>query len=492
MAVSRDPVIAFGPFRILLDRRVLLRDGAQVQLSARALQILIVLANRAGTVVETRKIMELVWPQQAVAEGTARAQIAALTRALNAHEPCVQYIQNVMGQGYRFVGSVARESGQSGPPTQQEPLPRTANPVATAIQLIGREREISELAAGLARPGLTTLLGPPGVGKTAVAAAVVDHWCRTHSKEARFLELGSIQDPEFARRAITAASAGSGARVDSATSLPHRFVETQTLLVLDGCEGVTVAVRDSVEQILGERADLCIVATSCEPIGVRQEHVSRLATLELPPLSVQTSAGLLYPAVRLFVQRAMGTRAIHELDETDITLVMEICRRLDGLPFALELAAAQVEVFGIAGVAAWLRDGLEILVGGRRTARPHQTSLRARLDWSDSLLSCVERAALGHLSCFVDSFDLAEASEALQGQARGPSEVAALLARLAASSLLETSGSGNHVFYRLLNTTRMHAREKLSRLTPEAAAQAQLMSMRPACRSKTSAASSYK
>lgn len=433
-----------------------------MQLSRRALQILIVLADRAGAVVETRELMELVWPERAVVEGSVRVQIAALRRMLDAHEPGMQYIQNVMGHGYRFVGIVMRESCQNRSAGNCEHLPQTATHAAAPTQLIGREQEISELATGLTRPGLTTLLGPAGVGKTAVVAAAVDHWCRTHSKEARWVDLGPTQDPERARRAITAALPICSARIESAAGRPHRFAETQALLVLDGCEGVTAAVREIVGEILLDANDVCVVATSCEPLGMRRERVYRLAPLELPPLPVKPSEGLQYPAVQLFVQRATGTQVAHGLDEADIGLVIEICRRLDGLPFAIELAAAQVDVFGIAGTAACLRDGLEVLVGGQRTAGPQQRSLRARLDWSYSMLSPVEQAALGSLTRLVDSFNAAAASQAMEGQARGPSEAGALLARLAEISLLETSGSGNHVSYRLLNTTRAYAREKLS------------------------------
>jgi len=235
------------------------------------------------------------------------------------------------------------------------------------------------------------------------------------------------------------------------------------LIVLDNCEHLVEAAAHLAQTLLGSAAHVHILATSREPLRAMNESVFRLAPLDIPPLSATLTAAeaLGFSAVQLFVERAMASAHLFELIDADVPLVVDICRKLDGLPLAIELAAARVDVFGIRGLAVRLDDCLSILTRGHRTAIPRHRTLRATLDWSYAILPRAEQLALCRLSVFADSFDAAAARTVITNDEAEIEDVIDLLTDLVSKSLLTVHIGNDQAVYQMLGTSRAYATEKL-------------------------------
>jgi len=250
---------------------------------------------------------------------------------------------------------------------------------------------------------------------------------------------------------------------DPLTHISARIRAQRMLIVLDNCEQIIESAAHIVERLLALAPGLHILATSREPLRARGEHVMRLAPFELPPSDtpLTVAAALALPAVKLFIQRA--TRALDGfvVNDTDIPAVVEICRRLDGLPLAIELAAARIDVFGVQALAMNLGDRLALLAPGSRTTVPRHRTLRATLDWSYERLNLAEQVALCRLAVFAGCFDEDSARGVLADADIDVGEVFDLLASLVAKSLLNSHAVGARIRFRLLETTRAYALERL-------------------------------
>ncbi len=218
------------------------------------------------------------------------------------------------------------------------------------------------------------------------------------------------------------------------------------------------------ENLLKGAASVCILATSREPLRAEGESVYRLASLEIPAVSGELTAGtaLTYPAVELFVERVRASIGEFELSDSDAPIVADICRRLDGIALAIELAAGRVEAFGLLGLAARLEDRLSLLTQGRRTALPRHQTLAATLDWSYDALSDSEKATLRRLSVFRGGFTLDGAQAVAADASVAPSDISDLVASLVSKSLLNADVAAAIVRYRPLDMTREYALEKLA------------------------------
>jgi predicted ATPase len=235
------------------------------------------------------------------------------------------------------------------------------------------------------------------------------------------------------------------------------------LLVLDNCEHVVEAAAGIAERVLQSAPGLHLLATSREPLRAESEYIHRLSPLETPaPSALMTlPEALRFPAIELFLERALASLDSFELHDHDIPLVAQICSRLEGNPLAIELAAARVDLFGVRGVAARLDDCLELLTRGRRTALPRHKSLRATLDWSYGLLSPVEQVMLRRVAVFSGYFDLESAHAVGPDEHVRTDDVADTLTNLVAKSLLTTDTAGEQLLYRVPDTIRAYALEKL-------------------------------
>ena len=472
---SADPchyeILSFGRFRLDPVKHVLCDDGKPLRLGSRALEILIALVERSGQVVSKNELLARVWPKSVVQESTLRVHIAALRKALGDDEHGTRYVENFSGRGYRFVAHVMRlqeslslETPQGTPyPASTSEATCTGNLPVYLSRIVGRAQIIATLAARTPQRRFVTIVGAGGIGKTTVATAVAEKLAGTYEHGVRFVDLSLVNDVR--QLPGTLASVLDLAPVpDDALPGVLAFLKNKSmLLVLDNCEHVVEAAAAIAERVLQSAPGLHLLATSREPLRAESEYIHRLSPLETPaPSALMTlPEALRFPAIELFLDRALASLDSFELHDSDITLVAQICSRLEGNPLAIELAAARVDLFGVRGVAARLDDCLELLTRGRRTALPRHKSLRATLDWSYGLLSPVEQVVLRRLAVFSGCFDMESAHAIGRDEHIRIDDVADTLTNLVAKSLLTTDTTGEQLLYRLPDTIRAYALEKL-------------------------------
>jgi predicted ATPase/DNA-binding winged helix-turn-helix (wHTH) protein len=453
---------AFGSFRLIPAQRVLLEDGKPLRLGSRALDILITLVENAGETIQKEQLIARTWPDTVVDEGALRVHVAALRKALGDGRAGIRYIANVPGRGYSFVAPIAREQRQpaTSPPDQAAVA---GNLPAPLTRILGRDDVIAALATQLSQRRFLTIVGPGGVGKTTVAIAIAQTASAAYKDGVWSVALSSLADPDLVPSAITAVLGISQSGVNPVSGLTAWLRDKHALIVLDSCEHVVAAAAKVAEEILRAARRVSILITSREPLRGEGEWVYRLASLQVPPVSAElaTDNVLRFPAVELFTERAAAIVEGLSFGSGELSAVVEICRRLDGMPLALELAAAQVDIFGVRGLAARLDDRFTILTKGRRTALPRHQTLRATMDWSYDLLPQAEQLILGRLSVFQSDFTMAAAAAVAADDQIKIADVFEGVANLAMKSLVTTDISGELTYHRLLDTTRAYALGKL-------------------------------
>jgi predicted ATPase len=454
-----DQTISFGPFRLLPAQQLLLEDDNPIRLGSRALEILTALVERPGEVIGKNELMARVWPSTFVDENTLRVHIASLRRALGDGQPGRRFVASIQGRGYRFVAPVEQSYPQTAPaPAAVLPAPAHNLPLSKS-RLVGRASALDALADLLSRERLLSIVGSGGIGKTAVALALAEMLLPEYQDGIWFVDLAPVEDPQFVPSALGAAL-GLAMHPDNAR-LVAMLREKRMLIVLDSCEHVVDAAANLAEQLLAGAPRIRILATSREPLRATGEHVHRLLPLEVPdnPSGITALRALEFPGVQLFVERAGAILDAFELNDTDAPVVSDICRKLGGVALAIELAAARIDAFGVPQLAALLDDRFHILRHGRRTAQPRHRSLAAALDWSYEFLPEIERKVLCRLAVFAGRFTLASAI-AVAGDDN--TDVVELLANLVAKSLVYAEIGGPIVYYRLLESTRAYAIQKLT------------------------------
>jgi len=448
--------IEFGRFKVVRHRRELLADGRPVELGGRAFDTLMALIDARGMVLDKDQLMSLVWPDRVVEENNLAAQIAALRRVFGADR---HLIRTVAGRGYQFTGEIGLTTATSAVPLQSS---RRTNLPEAVSELIGREAELEEAATLVTEHRLVSLVGAGGIGKTRLGLEVARHLLPRFPDGVFVAELGRLSSPELVP--ATVASALGLTHVAGTVSLEGVAGAVGTkklLLVIDNCEHVIEAAAAMAEALLRATPGASLVATSREPLRVSGEYVYRVPPLDLPAEDNQDMEDVLrHGAVRLFVSRAHAADPRYVAEGRVAAATVAICRRLDGIPLAIELAATRTVAFGVNGVAARLDDRFRLLTGGSRTLARQQT-MRATLDWSYELLSESERVVLRRLGVFVGAFTLDAASAVAASVDIPASEVAESVADLVGKSLVSTDVGGAIVHYRLLETTRAYAREKL-------------------------------
>jgi len=443
------------------------KNGVPLALGHRALDILTVLVEHAGELVSHRDLIARVWRGLVVDPSNLRVHMTGLRKALGDRDGTERYIANVSGQGYCFVAPVRREAGANPPTPIPQSLEGTAGqrPVlpAALARMVGRDEAVRTIAADLIAERFVTIIGPGGMGKTTVAVAVSHALLEEFDGAVCFVDIGAITDPKLVATTIASTL---GLTIQTEDVLPALMLCLRTsriLLVLDNCEHVIDAVATLAERIFQEVPGVHILATSREAMRVEGEHAYWLAPLESPSPqnTVSAAEALSFPAVKLFLERAAASGCRFELSEADVPIVSDICERLDGIPLALEFAAARVAAHGIVGTAELLKSHLGLHWPGRRTAHPRHQTLHALLDWSYSFLTQIERRVLRRLAIFVGPFIL-EAARAVASE-NGPDEphVVDALDSLVAKSLVSAVPANDVTRYRLLETTRVYALEKL-------------------------------
>jgi predicted ATPase len=335
---------------------------------------------------------------------------------------------------------------------------------ADASSFVGRGRELGELRALLGHTRLLTLTGTGGAGKTRLALELARGAVASYEGGAALAELAAVADPQLVPDAVAAAlDARALSGQDVVDAVVEFLAPRALLLVLDNCEHLLWASAALVDTILRAAPGLTVLATSREPLRVGGEVVFRVPSLAIPdPEQPLAPAELLeYEAVRLFVERAAAAAPGFALDEENAADVARICFRLDGLPLALELAAGRLGALGPAAVAERLDDRFRLLRSGSRAAPTRQQTLEATLQWSHDLLEPDERMLLRRLGIFAGGFELHAAESVCTGAGLDVAESADVLARLVEKSLVAADEGGRERRYRLLETVRLYARERL-------------------------------
>ncbi len=377
-------IFRFGPFEMHREQRRLYRDGKLLQLGSRAFDILQILVMHAGEVVSHEELISLVWPNIFVAENNLRVNMTALRKALGPDGAASNgMIANVPGRGYSFTAPVVQQTTEHAPPARSDvegprPLPRPLGAV------FGRDAALATLAAQLPTRRLVTITGAGGIGKTTLVLAASDHLRSAYPDGVIFVDLAPIGDPHLVASAV-ATSLGQAFRQESLLSeLSAVIANRRILIVLDSCEHVVDEVALLVEKLLQSTSQLGIVATSRELLRAEGEWVLALSPLELPDkdANVTAKSALTSPAVQLFVDRARAAGGSFVFDDTNAPYVANICRQLDGIALALELAASRVETLAPKALAASLNDRFHILTRGpaHGGAAPSNPTRHARLE----------------------------------------------------------------------------------------------------------------
>jgi predicted ATPase/DNA-binding winged helix-turn-helix (wHTH) protein len=452
--------LKFGEFELAPFARTLWRHGKEIRLGSRALDILIALASRPGDIVSKDDLTKLVWRGAFVDETALRVGISAVRKALgNGGE---RYIVTVPGRGYCFVHDVEITAAKPAPERPQSKRLKPQHLPAQIARVVGRDDVIAALATEVTRRRLLSLVGSGGIGKTTVAIAVAD---RLHAgfDAVAFVDLAPIENgTQMAAAAAAALGLKLRLQEDPVDEIAASMENRRVLVVLDSCEHLVDAAAAFVEALLGRSPALTILTTSRERLRASGEWVHQISALDAPPKSFILSAEEMrhYPAVAMFEDRAACALGGYRLSDIYAPYVAEICRRLDGIALAIELAAGLLPRLGVQGLANSLKDRFSILTRGRRTALPRHQTLRATLDWSYQFLSPEDQAALRRLSVFGGSFTLEDAAFVMESSIRS-SESDECLSSLLEKSLLVILSEDGTFRYRLLDTTRAYGQDKL-------------------------------
>jgi predicted ATPase len=457
-------VLSFGPFSLFAAERLLKRADEPIPLGGRVLDVLIALTERAGEVVPRKELISTVWPGVTVEDANLRAHIAALRKALGDGRDGARYVTNISGRGYCFVAPVMRSSArQTAPVTGITPAERVQKLPPRPARVVGRDDTVRSLAEQLQALRFVSIVGPGGVGKTTVAILVAYTLIDGFHDAVFFIDLAALTDPQLVPTAVASALGLMVQSQDPLAGLLAFIGDRKILLVLDNCEHVIGVAAALAERLVSEAPQAHVLATSREALRVAGEHVHLLYSLDCPPEDVGSTAMevLKYPAAQLLMERAAASGYGVALSDIDAPIAARICRRLDGIALAIELAASRVGSLGIFRTAELLDNRFSLLWQGRRTALPRQQTLNAMLDWSYNLLSEREKVVLCGLSVFVGDFTLQAAGFVASDTKVDEADVIDAVASLVVKSLVSTTVL-NESTYRLLDTTRAYAATKLA------------------------------
>jgi predicted ATPase/DNA-binding winged helix-turn-helix (wHTH) protein len=444
--------LRFGPFELSIGERVLRRGRHVRRLGDRALDILIYLASRPGEVVAKKELIDHVWPNVTVEDVNIRVHVAAIRKALSDGQFGNRYIVNIKGRGYSFVGHIIPPAGETETRYQGRLSVRP-------VTMFGREMVIRKVTDKLRGERFVTLLGPGGIGKTTIALAVGRAAADEFGGKVHFVDLENLADPRHVAGAVATSLGLSLKSNDPGFELVELIRSRKLLIILDNCEHVIETVALLAEQLHQETEQVFLLTTSRELLKVGGEHCCRVLPLEVPPEdSEQTADGMLqYPAVQFFVRRMMARDGSFVLADEEAPFVAEMCRRLDGIPLAIELAAGQAATLGLKNTVA----ELELLKLGHRSAIARHQTLKATLDWSYNLLSEGERIVLRRIAPFAGHFTIEGARYVAGELGAGTRGIFDAIVGLVEKSLIAPRIDETQVQYRLLNMTRAYALQKL-------------------------------
>ena len=455
--------------------------------------------DRLGILIRTGRAGEAVGELEALAEANplhepvAGALIRALAAAGRTPEALAHYeaIRTFLGdrlgtdpgpelqalhlQLLRGESAAAEPLSPDPVATTRAPPGRRSNLRAALTSFVGRSDDLTRVLAAVESHRLTTLIGAGGAGKTRLAIEATNRWLAAHDEPAWLIELAPVTDPDDLAGTLLGVLGGRDTRVtERAERLPQdvrerlfdRLRDARCLLVMDNCEHLVDPVAHLVDDILAAAPDVRVLATSRELLGLTGEVLCAIAPLPLPPADVSLADAAGYPAVRLWLDRATAARPDFVLDSATLGPVVEIVRRLDGLPLAIELAAARLRVLPVTEIAGRLSDRFRLLTGGNRTSLPRHRTLRAVVEWSWDLLSPAERLLAERLAVFPAGTDDESAAAVCADRRLAAADIEPLLASLADKSLLQIESAptamASEVRYRMLETIREYGIERLA------------------------------
>jgi len=447
----------FGRFELRPAERLLLDGGQPAALGVRALDVLIALAQRRDQVVGQHELIDLAWPGLVVEPNNLQVQISALRKLLGP-----EAIATVKRRGYQFTAAL-READAGRVEAAARPAPAPHRLPVMRTRFIGRERALADCAGLMERAPLLTLTGTGGSGKTRLAIELARRQVGAVAGGPWFVDLAALQDPQRLHAAVaSAAGSPQATSADPVDALCAHIGSASALMVLDNCEHLIDAVARLVDRLLAACAGLRILATSREALGLPGEQISAVGSLQLPgadDADVPPPSAFEADAVRLFVDRAQLAKPDFVLTAANAPVVADICRRLDGLALAIELAAARVRMFAVDEIRARLDDRFRFLTGSSHAPPRHRT-LSATLQWSVKLLSAPEARVFARLSVFVGGCTLGAA--AVAAGIDDDYEALQILTQLHDKSLLAmTPETLPEPRFRMLETVRQFAQDLL-------------------------------
>lgn len=447
----------FGRVAVSLECREVLVDGVPQPVGARAFEILELLIGAEGELVTKDQIMHAVWPKTIVVENNIQVHISTLRKLLGGKRG---WIRTEAGRGYRL----APPADEAARAMQGDPavVPARAGAAQRTWPLIGREREVSELRSLVERELLVTVVGPGGVGKSHLALEVATAWACSRGVEACHVDLACVSghDSLVATLLVALRGAREPGRGDMSDVL-REIGASEAVLVFDNGERCLDALAAVCETIAAFNTGVTIIVTSREPLRVACERIYRIGPLAVPDAMAGGSDIEACSAVRMFVARARAMGTEFSADPKTLQTIGNVCRRLDGLPLALELAAARAASLGVKGLVADLERSLLSLSGGLRTAPPRHRTLRASMEWGYALLGEAERIVLRRLAAFPGIFTLEAACALAMCEQLSRDAVLDCVVNLASKSLLVVHSAGLSKCYSLLESVRAYALEKL-------------------------------
>jgi predicted ATPase/DNA-binding winged helix-turn-helix (wHTH) protein len=431
----------FGACRLDPQARELRVDGVVCHLEPQVFDVLAYLVVHRDRMISKAELLDAVWHSQFVSESALSSRIKSARQAIGDSGQSQRFIQTERGRGYRFVGPV--DVVEDPPAPRFEPRPHATGSLPAARgDLIGRVAEVADLRHRLSAHRVVTITGPGGVGKSTVALELARARLDESGWEVAFVELAAVGDDAGLVRSVAEAVGAEGSGAADATRLAATLARRRLLLVLDNCEHLVDGCARLVDRVLDTGPEVQVLATSREPLGVDGEAVHVLGSLGAD-------------AATLFAARAAAV-AGPAAPTADDPRVVELCQRLDGLPLAIELAAAQLRHLTLAELAGVLDDRLG-LAGRRPRAGPRHATLAATIEWSHQLLSRPSRELFAALGVFPASFDLPAVQAVAGGRTRA--SVSHVVGDLVGKSLVgHDAGTGR---YRLLETIRLYARGRL-------------------------------
>lgn len=443
----------FGEVEVRPAERQLLVEGRPAAVGARAFDVLLALIDHRDRVVSKNELLDMVWPGLVVEENNLQVQVSSLRKVLGP-----QAVATVPGRGYRFTLKVEPDDASpSCPlPARNHNLPEQLN------SFIGREREIDEIRKFLGASRLVTLTSVGGTGKTRLSLQVAAEMVDQFSNGVWFVELAPVADE---RRVPQTVASVLGVKEEAGRPVIEALVkyvrDRRMLIILDNCEHLVQACAELAKQLLRAGPHLTILASSREQLHVAGEKIYPVPALALPNWhkGIAIEALTQCEAVRLFVDRTIAVQPSFVVTAQNAAAVADICRRLDGIPLAIELAAARTSALSVETISARLNDCFRLLTGGDTTALPRQQTLRASIDWSYDLLTIPERVMLRRLAVFAGGWTVEAAEAACAGGDVQEADVMDLLTHLVDKSLVALDAGRER--YHLLDTVRQYALELL-------------------------------